>query len=329
MKILQVGLGSMGKRRVRNLLTLGVSRQNIVGVDVNPTRRNETETLFSIKTYADFRRASKKENPDAYIISTPPNMHAPFFLHAAREKKHFFVEIGTNDKGYRQLLSILKHTRIVAAPSCTYRFYSPIQKIHQLVRTRSIGRIYAFTHHMGQYLPDWHPGEDYRKFYVSKKESSALDEMFLFETNWLSWILNDDFLRATMRSFKLSNLDIETNDLNITMLQSRRNVTGTLTIELISKPARRTLTIIGKKGTLEWNWQKKTIALFTETTKEWVQYHVQREKHYDQSLADERMYADEIAAFLRAIQKRKPFPYTFQEEYRQLKLLAEAKRKMP
>lgn len=317
MKILQVGLGSMGKRRIRNLLTLGASRENIIGVDIHPTRRSEAEAFFSIKTYEDFRQASKKENPDVYIISTPPDMHAPFFLHAAKKGKHFFVEIGTTDRGYDRLLTVLQNTRIVAAPSCTYRFYSPIQKIHQLIRKGDIGKIYSFTHHMGQYLPDWHPFEDYRLFYAAKKRG-ALYEMLVFELQWLSWILGGEFLKGFLKNYKCSPLEIEGPDLTMVLLEGASRERGMVILDLISKPAIRSLRLIGERGTIEWDWRGKRVRLFSDSKNRWKTFRFLDEKKVGTYLADERMYEEELKSFLLAIKGKQAFPNTFEEDRRHI-----------
>ena len=37
----------------------------------------------------------------------------------------------------------------------------------------------------GHFLPNWHPWEDYRKFYASKKETGAAREVVPFELIWI------------------------------------------------------------------------------------------------------------------------------------------------
>ena len=48
LKILVVGLGSMGKRRIRNLVKLGY--RDILGFDTQKLRRNESSRKYKIKT---------------------------------------------------------------------------------------------------------------------------------------------------------------------------------------------------------------------------------------------------------------------------------------
>ena len=88
LKFLIIGLGSMGKRRIRNLLFNGECQ--ITGYDISPERREEAKIKYGIETIADFKKISVKDI-DAIIISTPPNKHGEYIRLALKNKKHFFV----------------------------------------------------------------------------------------------------------------------------------------------------------------------------------------------------------------------------------------------
>ena len=74
-KILIVGLGSMGKRRIRNLQHLGFN--DIVGFDTRNDRLTESERKYHIVTTKSFDE-SITNTPDLMIISTPPDHHLKF-----------------------------------------------------------------------------------------------------------------------------------------------------------------------------------------------------------------------------------------------------------
>ncbi len=64
MKALQVGLGSMGKRRIRNLLALGIT--DITGFDKREDTREEAKDKYNIKTTAEISAELLTES-DIYI----------------------------------------------------------------------------------------------------------------------------------------------------------------------------------------------------------------------------------------------------------------------
>lgn len=322
MKFLQIGLGSMGKRRIRNLLANKIAVKNIFGFDLSAGRRQETEKAYGIQTFSNFEVAVKEIHPDVYIISTPPNLHAQYFLYAAKLNKHFFVEVATTDDGYRELFSVLKKRSCVAAPSCNFRYYEPIQKMKQLLDSEKIGRVNAFTHHMGQYLPDWHPWEDYRKFYVSRHATSACREMVPFETQWLQWLLGEKFTRAVGLFDKTSDLELKTADTYAVALQSQNHVVGTLLVDVVSRAPFRTLRILGTEGVIEWDLTSHKIKLFEVKKKKWSTILVKKgRKIKGYAVTTEEMYEVEIKIFLKAIARKAKYPYTFQEEYENLGLL--------
>jgi len=103
MKFLVIGLGSMGKRRIRCLKALG--ENDIIGFDIRKDRCEEVERKYGIKTFSDFQQA-EKENPDVFIISVPSNFHHFYAMKAYEHKKHFFTESNFLSEGIDDLIKI-------------------------------------------------------------------------------------------------------------------------------------------------------------------------------------------------------------------------------
>ena len=90
-----IGLGSMGKRRVRNLKKNGESE--IFGFDNRKDRAEEARKLYGITTFTKFEDALK-ENPEVLVISCPPDKHMEYAYYAAEHNIHFFTEVNTDSK---------------------------------------------------------------------------------------------------------------------------------------------------------------------------------------------------------------------------------------
>ncbi|MGD0976829.1 MAG: Gfo/Idh/MocA family oxidoreductase [Minisyncoccia bacterium] len=317
---MQIGLGSMGKRRIRNLLFHKIPKENIYGFDPLKKRRLEAQNNFGIKIFNNFKKTLDRVKPDVFIISTPPDKHSDYFLYAAKHKKHFFVEHPTTDKGYKQLMGLLDGT-FVGAPSCSLRFHPAIKAMKKILDSDKIGRVLSFQYHMGQYLPDWHPWEDYRKVYFSKRPTGACREMFAFELGWLSYVLNLKVEKIAGFTEKLSGLDMNADDLYASIIRFQNNVIGNISIDILSRKPFRTLRVIGSNGVLEWEWQDSRIELFTAKDKKLQVIHLKKghnEKHY---ITTEDMYEEEIGRFLTAIEGRSKYPFLFKENHRFLKAL--------
>ena len=310
----------MGKRRIRNLFAHGMRAVQITGVDPRADRRAEARKKYGVQSYSTFAQALKKVTPDVLIISTPPDRHTPYLLYAARKGKHFFVEHPTTDKGYAQLKR-LKNKKQVGIPSCSFRFHPAMQLMKKIIEQGTIGRVLSFQYHMGQYLPDWHPWEDYRDVYFSKKATGACREMFAFELGWLSFVLPLRVQEISGFTGKLSGLKMTADDTYAAVLKCKNNILGTMVIDVVSRNPFRTLRVLCSDGVLEWEWQGNILKIFSAKTKKTQTIKLKRGNQLKQYINTEDMYEAEIGAFLRAINGGKPFPFSFAENHRYLKAL--------
>lgn len=322
MKFLVVGLGSMGKRRIRNLQYLKAGE--IIGFDLREGRRKEVEEKYKIRTFENFEKAMN-QNPDALVISTPPDLHMKYAIIAAQKNKHFFTEASVVDEGMDKLIALCKDRKIVAAPSCTMRFHPTIKKIKELVDTSTIGKPLAFTYHSGQYLPDWHPWEDYRKFYVAKKQTGAAREIVPFELVWLTRVLGDIETLSCIKG-KLSKLNVEIDDVYQILMRFKNGVFGHMLVDVVARVPYRTFRLLGEDGVIEWDWMAKQLEVFTPKERKWIEYPVEEGKPEEGYLAGEKMYIDEMNQFLKAIKGEEKYAYTFHEDKKILNLLYMAER---
>ena len=88
MKILIAGLGSIGRRHLRNLLALG-ERNILLFRTHRSTLPDEELAGFPVETDLAAALAHK---PDALIISNPTSLHLDIAIPAARAGCHLFLE---------------------------------------------------------------------------------------------------------------------------------------------------------------------------------------------------------------------------------------------
>jgi len=89
---------------------------------------------------------------------------------------------------------------------------------------------------MGQYLPDWHPWEDYREVYFSKKKTGACREMFAFELGWISYALGLTKIKQICGlTKKISELEMSADDVYSAVMQFRSGTVGNIAIDVLSK----------------------------------------------------------------------------------------------
>ncbi len=319
--VLIIGLGSMGKRRARNLKALGFS--NVYGFDLREDRRKEAEQKNSINTFSSFEEACKVTNPKALIISVPPDVHHIYMRHAVEMEIPFFVEASVVDTGIAEISAACKTKNILAAPSSTMYFHPAIQKIFSLVRSGYLGNITNVIYHSGQFLPDWHTYEKVSDFYVSNKETGGAREIVPFEMTWLCSLFGFPEAVAGMvkKTIEIGGAD-EIDD-TYNLLFDYRSFTLQLTIDVVSRCATRRLLINGSEKQLTWNWDENSIRVFHPKTSEWeiIKYDVlDAEGGYNKNIT-EQMYIDEMNSFFNAVKGESHFINTLDSDHRVLRLL--------
>lgn len=317
MKFLVIGLGSMGKRRVRNLQHLG--EKDIIGFDLSDDRRQETNKKYGIEVFSNFEKAVSKD-PDVFIISTPPDKHIEYALIAARSDRHFFTEADVMDDGMEELIEICKNKNIVAAPSVTPIFRQSTKIIKQLLDKKTIGKVLLFTHHLGQYLPDWHPWEDISTFYVGKRETGACREMVPFEMIWLNWLFGDVDTISCFKS-KQSNLHVDIDDTYQIMMRFKNGIVASLVSDVVSRHPFNSLRIIGETGVIEWEWLDKIIRVYDSTTQTWTEHKETEAKVKTGFLTPDDQYVEEMRHFINSINGKEKYFHTFEDNYRILQIL--------
>ena len=316
MKFLVVGLGSMGKRRIRNLKHL--QQNNIIGFDLRKDRCKEAFEKYQIKTYYDIEKALK-ESPDAMIISTPPDLHMKYAKIAIQNKIHFFTEASVVKDEMEEVIQSLSDSEIIGLPSCTMRYHPIILEIKRILKNNKIGKPLSFLYHSGQYLPDWHPWEDYKNFYASKRETGACREIVPFELIWIVDIFGEIKSLTAIKS-KVSNLETDIDDIYNVLLDLENGIQGNLTVDVISRFPYRQLKILGEEGVIFADWSNRNVSYFTKELG-WKQTNVDDgvvEKNY---IHGEGPYIEEMKTFLKVIRNEMPSPYTFSEDLKILKIL--------
>ncbi len=316
MKFLIVGLGSMGKRRIRNLKQL--DQTEIIGFDMNVERCNEAREKYGISIFTNIEDALE-QSPNAMIVSTPPDLHMKYAKVALENNIHFFTEASVTNDGMDEIINKLKTSKVIGMPSCTMRYHPMVMKLNEIIQSNELGRVLAFTHHSGQYLPDWHPWEDYRDFYVSKRNTGACREIVPFE---LVWIIDTfgEIKNVIGDITKVSSLDVDIDDIYNIILEFQNKIRGILTVDVIARNPIRHLKVMLENGTIEADWYKKIIKWSTPKNG-WNESDVSdgtAEKGY---IHGERMYENEMIDFIEYIEGKKSISYTFEDDKKVLRIL--------
>jgi predicted dehydrogenase len=320
-KFLVIGLGSMGKRRVRCLKSLG--HEEIHGFDMREDRRAESEALGT-KIISNVETFMKQEKPIC-IISVPPDRHLEYMNLCAQYGCHFFVEASVILDGMDELKAVIEKKQIVAAPSCTLLFHPAIQLIKSLVDEKKIGNVSNVIYHSGQYLPDWHPYEKVSDFYVSQKETGGCREIVPFELTWLCHLFGipSKSIGIFGKTISIDGAS-EIDDTYNMCFKFPKGHLMSLVVDVVSRVATRRFLINGSEAQLRWNWEDDFIELIHLDGKNEKLGFKRSQSHagYNPNIG-EGMYIDEVRSFLEWTTGKKSYPTNLDYDIRILKTLLE------
>lgn len=318
-KYLVIGLGSMGKRRIRCLLALGISCKAILGTDIREDRCKEAEEEYGIQIvsgeeeidFADIR---------AVIVSLPPDRHEEGAKIALRHQKPVFIEASVVLEDVLEIRKMNKNN-VLVAPSCTMIYHPMIRQIKDIVDSQQYGRVCNFSYHSGQYLPDWHPWENVEDYYVSNRVTGGAREIVPFELTWMVYVFGyPRAVKGYCRKTRNVGCDIEDS---YACVIDYGNMLGSLMVDVVGRNAARNLVINFEEAQLQWRWDKKKIEIYEADSRRWKVIH-QEECVYKQGYNEnivEKMYIDELSAFLEKIDSNEEFTNTLEKDIDVLKLL--------
>jgi len=317
-KALVIGLGSMGRRRVRCLRQLGV--REIEGFDTRPDRRAAAAQEYGIAVREQLSAADVR-GFDAVVVSTPPDQHHTALAWAIEAGKPVFVEASVIRGPLPALDERARAKGVVVAPSCTLRFHAAIRDITRLVRSGAYGKVCNFSYHCGQYLPDWHPWEKVTDYYVSNPLTGGAREIVPFE---LTWMVEAFGWPQAVQGTKLRTTDVGApiDDTYAAVLRFDGFV-GTLVVDVVARQAVRKLTLNFERASLAWDWDSGVVRVWEAEPGRLVELHQPKavaHAGYHQNIG-EAMYVEEIESFLAAAQGRGAFPHSLQDDIRVLSLL--------
>lgn len=320
MKILIIGLGSMGKRRLRLIQKIDKGH-NIIGVDGNKKRCAEAQKLFDIVTYSSLEEA-KAENSDvkAVFVCTSPLSHNEIIHSCLMNSWNVFTELNLVADGYEENMKLAKEKGCVLFLSSTFLYRDEISYIcNELKGKEKLNYIY----HIGQYLPDWHPWENYKDFFVQDKRTNGCREIMAIEFPWLIEVFGD-VINYNVLSDKMSNLEITYHDNFMIQLQHEHGNKGVLIVDIVSPAAVRNLEIYGQNLYLSWNGTPDGLKQFDCNEKVLQNIHLEGTAEHAagySSFVIENAYQHEIEDFFDVLSNQKEQRYGFQKDKKILQLI--------
>lgn len=324
MKVIIIGLGSMGKRRIR-LVRQYDETIEICGIDTSRERREQAEREYGIETMDSLERVPENFCECAFV-STSPLSHSSLIRLCLQKNMHVFTEINLVADGYDENRKLASEKERVLFLSSTFLYREEINYIYRAVRKSACPVSYLY--HIGQYLPDWHPWESYKDYFVGDRRTNGCREIFAIE---LPWILHTFGEVETVHTVKGQNtsLSIDYPDSYLVTMKHKTGIRGVLAVDVVSRKAVRNLEVFSEDLYLEWKGTPESLRYYDYTLKKEIPVNlyetVERKEGYGNFII-ENSYFHEVEAFFAQVREQKVPLYDFEKDKKTLALIDEIER---
>jgi predicted dehydrogenase len=252
MKFLIAGLGSIGRRHFRNLIALG--EKDILLLRTRKATLPDDE-LAGYPVETDIYEALQKHKPDAVVVANPTALHLDVAIPAAEAGCHILLEKPISDSLNR--VDILQQAAQKSGSKILvgfqFRYHPTLNKARELIQSNAIGKVLTVHAHWGEYLPQWHPWEDYRQSYAAREDlGGGVIRTLTHPLDYLRSLIGEvDALWSFNGPISPLGLDVE--DVAEIGLKFTNGAIGGVHLNYVQRPPRHTLEIVGTQGTLRWD----------------------------------------------------------------------------
>ena len=252
MKFLIAGLGSIGRRHFRNLIALG-EKDIILLRSHRATLPDDELAGYPVET--DLAEALKKHKPEAVIVANPTSLHLDVAIPAAEAGCHILLEKPVSNSLDR--LDVLQKaaeksgSRILVG--FQFRYHPTLNKARELIQASALGKVLTVHAHWGEYLPQWHPWEDYRQSYAARADlGGGVIRTLTHPLDYLRYLIGEV---DSLWSFNghLSPLEMDVEDAAEIGLRFVSGAVGGVHLNYFQRPPVHRLEIVGTGGTLRWD----------------------------------------------------------------------------
>lgn len=317
MNIVVIGLGSMGKRRIR-LIKEMYPDYVIMGIDGRADRREAAEELFKIATFESVSEIN--EDGICAFVCTSPLSHASIISECLNKGWNVFTELNLVDTDYEKNISLAKKKGCTLFLSSTFFYREEIKFIKSQITD---GKKWNYIYHIGQYLPDWHPWENYNDFFVGDKRTNGCREIMAIELPWLTKTFGA-ISETYAVSDKMTQLNIGYNDNYMIQLVHKNGNKGTLIVDVVSPVAVRKLEAYSEGKYVSWNGTPDSISVFDDKDKTLKPVTLKEQAEHMSgysSFVVENAYKNEIREFFDVVIDGKEQQYGFEQDLEILKLI--------
>lgn len=316
MKILVVGVGSIGTRHFKNLVELG---HEVYAVDINRDNLSKVSSLAK-GTFTSIAEALNI-TPEVAFICTYSNDHIMPAIKCAEAGCHLFIEkpLSLSTDGIDELIHIVEEKKLLTMVGCNMRFHPALAYIHEtLSGNRAFSKILWAGLETGFYL--LFDKKDYQNSYKARRDLGG-NLIFdgIHELDYAVWFFGEP-AEVVCNKGIVSSLEIDTEDHVEMIVKFQAGGVCTIHMDYLQHGYSRCCKIVCENGTIVWDFIRGDIGYITTSDPQWVWRDMKLDIYYNQ------MYLDEVKYFLDCVANGKETFNSVRQSLPILKLALAAER---
>lgn len=335
MKILMIGLGSIGQRHLRNIRRIYGDSVDVIAYRVRGLKRTFSDDMkirenvsleeeFCIRSYSDLEEALA-EKPDVAFITNPTKYHIPCAMTCAKAGCHLFLEKPVSDstEGIKELLQIAEEKNLKIFVGFQNRFHPGMKYVKQCLEERELGKVLSVRAVVGERLTTMHTYEDYKETYMARKDLGGgvvLNQM-VHELDYLYYLFGKPESVYAAGGI-IGNLSIDVED-NCDAIYKVNTGTGSFPVsvhaDFYQSPPSRFLKVVGEKGQVTLDLLRAEVIKSVNDVTE--------EIHFE-DFARNDMFLEELKLFMECVEKDSEPAISLQDGLVSLEMAMAAKRSM-
>jgi predicted dehydrogenase len=259
-KIAFVGLGSIATRHLKNVHAYLASQGDSCTVDLyrsslgRPLADELQPQVSNTYLYADEIPADRQY--DVVFVTNPTSIHYETVERFAAHTKSFFIEKPVFDSTEVDEKIFVTIKDIPSYVACPLHYNAVLQYVKRKVNPDDVICARAIS---SSYLPDWRPGQDYRKTYSAHKDlGGGVSIDLIHEWDYLTWLFGMP-TECKQIINKVSNLEIDSDDLAI-YIGKNDKTTFELHLDYFGRQTQRTLDLFTADDTIHCDLIAGTVS---------------------------------------------------------------------
>lgn len=293
-----LGCGSIGRRHIQNLGSLGHSNIIVFDLDYGVAKAAAQEKNLSIAKSA---KEVWQRRPRAAIIAAPTNHHIELACAAAMIGCHVFIEkpLSHTLVGVSKLQREIQRNGLISLIGCNMRFHPGLIQIKKWLDQGIVGQPLSARIQTGSYLPRWRPKQNYQDSYSASPIWGGAILDCIHEIDLALWLMGPGGMAAAFTR-PAHVLGLKTDGLSEIILEHTSGALSNVHLNFVQRDYRRNIQIIGSEGTIEWDFNKG------ETKRYGPDGQMSQNIVQPQEWELNQMYIDELNHFIDCIDKNVP-----------------------